>query len=568
MKKAILILSSLVFFIAGIFAQVPQTFNYQASLIDNSGQLLSSRTVSLRISIIQGSPDGSSVYSEIHSTTTTNQGIINLQIGKGIGDSDFSRINWDLGPYFLKIELDPEGGNNFYVLGTNALASVPYALQAKNAEEVNWQNIRNKPNIITVATPPLVISDTLLSIPMADSATDGYLSAADWNKFNNKGSSQWGMKNHNQYYTAGNVGIGTKFPTSSLEVAKGDIYVKDINRGIIMTSPDGQCWKGTMTNSGTLEFSVVPCPTDSGIPTIDDQVFTLVENSPVGTVAGIVAVNANDEQQKIYFKIVGGNDANAFGINEETGALYVNDSKPLNYETNPVFNLSVEIRNDYDEPVRDTANITINLSDVQPTADGLVSFYEFQGNALDKMGNHNGIENYVQYENGTDTNQYLSLDGMYGYVNLNYPFDLESKTVNIWFKVTEENGEISLLFVSDNGDLVNGMTILGVQRWDSTVYLTYNYASQIYKVNINENEWYNASITNDHGAYGYYLNGELLRSGTTQFLVHSYNGVPAAVVGCGRTVDRSYFYGLVDNLRIYDKALTESEIKALYSEKF
>jgi hypothetical protein len=155
---------------------------------------------------------------------------------------------------------------------------------------------------------------------------------------------------------------------------------------------------------------------------------------------------------------------------------------------------------------------------------------------------------------------------MGAYVDLNFPFDFESKTINLWFKVTEEQGEISLLYVSDNPNLVNGMTILGVQRWDSFVYLVYNFASQLYKVNINENVWYNAAITSDHGSYGFYLNGELLRTGHTEFLVHSYNGVESTVIGCGRTVDRSYFYGLVDNLRIYNKALTENQIRTLYSE--
>jgi hypothetical protein len=566
MKKTILILSSLIIFMSGVFAQVPATFNYQASLRDNSGQLLSLKTVSMRISIIQGSSDGPSVYTEIHSATTTSQGIINLQIGKGSGTSDFSAIDWSHGPYFLKIELDPDGGSNFSVLGTNALASVPYALQSKKAEEVDWQNILNKPNIITNSESPLIISDTLLIIQMADSTSDGYLNNADWNKFNNKVSSRWEMNDHNQYYNDGNVGIGTRFPTSSLEVAKGDIYIKDINMGIIMTSPDGQCWRGTMTNSGTLEFSSVPCPTDPGIPSIDDQVFNLNENSVNGTIVDTVRIYVKDDEQKVYFKIVDGNVDNAFSINENMGALYVNDSKYINYETNPVFNLSVEVRNDYDEPIRDTANITINLVDVSPTQDGLISFYEFQGNALDKLGNHNGSENYVQYEAGTDTNKYLSLNGMNSYVDLNFPFDFESKTINLWFRVTEEQGEISLLYVSDNPNLENGMTIMGVERLDSDVHLTYNFASQLYTVNINENVWYNASITTDHGLYAYYLNGELVKAGSTENYAHSYNGVESAVVGCGRTVDRSYFYGLVDNLRIYNKALTENEIKALYTE--
>jgi hypothetical protein len=568
MKKAILFLSLLAFLAAGIFAQVPQKFNYQASLRDNSGQLLSSKTVTLRISIIHGTMDGASVYTEIHSATTTSQGIVNLQIGTGSGNSDFSSIDWSHGPYFLKIELDPDAGNHFTVLGTNSLSSVPYALLARNAEEVNWQNIQDKPNIITTSESPLTISDTLLSIQMADSNTDGYLNKADWNKFNNKVSSHWEMKNNNQYYDDGNVGIGTKNPTSSLEVAKGDIYIKDIDKGIILTSPDGQCWRGTMTNSGTLEFSSVPCPANSGIPSINDQVFNLNENSVNGTLVDTVSVNIINVEQKLFFKILDGNAENAFSIDENTGALFVNDSKFIDYEINPVFILTVEVRNDYDEPARDTANITINLVDISPEQDGLISFYAFQGNTLDSLGNHNGSENNVQYEEGADTNKYLSLNGMDTYVDLNFPFDFESRTINLWFRVTEEQGEISILYVSDNPNLQNGMTIMGVERSDTDVHLTYNFSSQLYTISINENEWYNASITVDHMSYGYYLNGELVKSGNAEYYKNSYNGVETAVVGCGRTVDRSYFYGLIDNLRIYNRALTESEIKSLYTVNF
>lgn len=52
----------------------------------------------------------------------------------------------------------------------------------------------------------------------------------------------------------GKVGIGTTEPVARLQVADGDIFIQDINKGIIMKSPDGSCWRGTMNNSGQLEF--------------------------------------------------------------------------------------------------------------------------------------------------------------------------------------------------------------------------------------------------------------------------------------------------------------------------
>jgi hypothetical protein len=64
----------------------------------------------------------------------------------------------------------------------------------------------------------------------------------------------------------GNVGIGTNAPSQKLQIADGDIFIEDIDRGIIMKSPDGNCWRGTVNNSGLLEFAQIDCSTfETGI---------------------------------------------------------------------------------------------------------------------------------------------------------------------------------------------------------------------------------------------------------------------------------------------------------------
>ena len=60
----------------------------------------------------------------------------------------------------------------------------------------------------------------------------------------------------------GCVGIGTKEPKAKLQIAEGDIYISDIENGIIMKSPDGNCWRGTLDNSGQLNFTLIDCPDD------------------------------------------------------------------------------------------------------------------------------------------------------------------------------------------------------------------------------------------------------------------------------------------------------------------
>ena len=52
----------------------------------------------------------------------------------------------------------------------------------------------------------------------------------------------------------GKVGIGTTDPKARLQIADGDVFIQDINKGIIMKSPDGSCWRGTLSNAGQLEF--------------------------------------------------------------------------------------------------------------------------------------------------------------------------------------------------------------------------------------------------------------------------------------------------------------------------
>lgn len=59
----------------------------------------------------------------------------------------------------------------------------------------------------------------------------------------------------------GNTGFGTNEAKAKVHVAQGDVYISDINHGIIMKSPDGNCWKGTVDNFGQLNFVLMEqCP--------------------------------------------------------------------------------------------------------------------------------------------------------------------------------------------------------------------------------------------------------------------------------------------------------------------
>lgn len=114
-----------------LFAQVPQKMNYQAVVRNANNSLVANQNVSARISILQGSATGAAVYSETHNVPTNDNGLMTLEIGGGnVVGGTFADIDWTNGPFFIKLEFDPDGGINYGVMTTQQLMSVPYALYA------------------------------------------------------------------------------------------------------------------------------------------------------------------------------------------------------------------------------------------------------------------------------------------------------------------------------------------------------------------------------------------------------------------------------------------------------
>ena len=153
MKKILLTIATFIS-ISYSIAQAPEGINYQAVVRDASGNVITNQNVSYQISILQGSTNGSAVYVETHNLATNDFGLTNFQIGNGTTVSGaFNQIDWSADSYFVKIELDENGGSNYTTMGTSQLMSVPYALHAKTAENVptNISELNNDAGYITNA---------------------------------------------------------------------------------------------------------------------------------------------------------------------------------------------------------------------------------------------------------------------------------------------------------------------------------------------------------------------------------------------------------------------------------
>ncbi|GEM_PF-2355213 len=128
------------------WAQAPEAFNYQTIVRQDNGNPYVFQQMDFRISILQGSATGNTVYAEEHSLTTNANGQASFKIGLGmVTNGVFSNIDWGIDTYFIKIEARENGSPTFVLMGIEPFASVPYALFAKNTSSniTLWQQDGN-----------------------------------------------------------------------------------------------------------------------------------------------------------------------------------------------------------------------------------------------------------------------------------------------------------------------------------------------------------------------------------------------------------------------------------------
>ena len=132
MKRIFTVLSAVSLSVS-LWAQGQQKLRYQLVIRNESNSLITNNSVAMKISILQGSENGTVVYEETHASRTNDNGLASLSIGAGKTLSgEFTKIDWSKGPNFVKTETDVTGGVNYSLTTVSELISVPYALNSGN----------------------------------------------------------------------------------------------------------------------------------------------------------------------------------------------------------------------------------------------------------------------------------------------------------------------------------------------------------------------------------------------------------------------------------------------------
>lgn len=112
-------------------------------------------------------------------------------------------------------------------------------------------------------------------------------------------------------------------------------------------------------------FLITVTPVFDQIPIVSDQIFSVDENSSVGTAVDTIIATDSDAGDALTYSILDGNTGTAFevgSINTTNAAITVANTAPLDFETNQSITFTVQVEDM--GTLTDTAVITVNINDI------------------------------------------------------------------------------------------------------------------------------------------------------------------------------------------------------------
>ena len=197
---------------------------------------------------------------------------------------------------------------------------------------------------------------------------------------------------------------------------------------------------------------------------------------------------------------------------------------------------------------------------------GLVAYYPFTGNSNDSSGygnnginsgailttDRNGINNRAYYFNGVNSKIIVST---FNKITGNNPF-----SVSFWASPESSNGWLVCFGKSENGNAFEcGTHTYGSPIFDALIWKYDHYPNT--KVQLTLNKYQYITVTYDGSIMSIYLNGILSVSNKVDYITPN---ILSGILSFGKQIDfEEYYKGKLDDVRIYNRVLSQSEISYL-----
>ena len=196
-----------------------------------------------------------------------------------------------------------------------------------------------------------------------------------------------------------------------------------------------------------------------------------------------------------------------------------------------------------------------------------VALYQLNGDATDESGNYDG--NFVNpaYDTGI-FGQAGVFNGSSSYISTGIPIDSYSeRSYSFWFKQNSNTGN-SRIFGGVDGSATNG-GMFRIRKDNGDInYYSINNTTFTWTFTLTDDVWTYISLTDNGTTAKLYINGsEIINVSIT-----SYSTVTNTNLQIGRGMRNTgsigdYTNGLIDQVRIFNTALTPLEVEALYTEE-
>ncbi|MEH0022746.1 MAG: LamG domain-containing protein [Desulfobacter sp.] len=213
--------------------------------------------------------------------------------------------------------------------------------------------------------------------------------------------------------------------------------------------------------------------------------------------------------------------------------------------------------------------LTGSMAHAIPVTDGLVAYWNFNGNGNDLSGNHHqgtlhGNAAYLDTKFGKS----LYLDGNGDYFTTPDASDLDfttSFTMSLWAKPETLNGKGALIdkWVRNGGNQRAYQFVVSDKRFLPEINTTDGHQYYYSNSALVTGEWQHLVLRYDNSDLSVFLNGKY-HSGM-QATGRIYNSSTQLTIGAqgGRavnTADSWFFNGFIDEVKLYDTALTNEQI--------
>ena len=363
----------------------------------------------------------------------------------------------------------------------------------------------------------------------------------------------------------GNVGIGKLSANYNLDVS-GTLY----SRTYSIFSPN-QSYSSVDPSTNTYALTVGDSLTDASINTL-----SMLSN-------GIVNIVRPNDLNRAHLSLTQYNTTTT--TNEYWQMGYVNNG--LYSSTFGIFGPGGRFQS------QPTAMPCLSMYSINNT--GLANYYPFDSAVGTTTGNYatvnpvfdcslNGLNggatiDTADYKVGGGSLSLIKTSSQYAQINTSFTVTSAGLSFACWFKANGNSGDYARIFDFGNGEgyynILMGFLYAGTQLF-CAVYgngtTNTNDITVYYNASLSGNIWFHVVWTlNPNGVWKFYINGSLVN--TITGTVNYYPAITTAIITRNSNyIGRSnwpnpYFNGKIDDFRVYNRVLSDSEAANIYSTK-